>query len=53
MSADGDIILLEKRNVLIVSLKAIQKTGRGNYVEVLKVILPLPLQLQLNKGSLK
>lgn len=36
MSADGDIILLERRNVLLVPLRAVQKTGRRNYVEVLK-----------------
>lgn len=36
MSADGDIILLEKRNVLLVPLKAVQKTERRSYVEILK-----------------
>ncbi len=36
MSADGDIILLERRNVLLVPLKAVQKTERRSYVELLK-----------------
>ncbi len=36
MSADGDIILLERRNVLLIPLRAVQKTGRRSYVEVLK-----------------
>jgi len=36
MSADGDIILLEKRNVLLIPLKAVRKTERRSYVEVLK-----------------
>jgi HlyD family secretion protein len=36
MSADGDIILLEKKNVLLIPLKAVKKTERRSYVEVLK-----------------
>lgn len=36
MSADGDIILLERKNVLLVPLKAVQKTERRSYVEILK-----------------
>ncbi|MCX7721319.1 MAG: efflux RND transporter periplasmic adaptor subunit [Dictyoglomus thermophilum] len=36
MSADGDIILLERKNVLLVPLKAVKKTERRSYVEVLK-----------------
>lgn len=34
MSADGDIILLERKNVLLVPLKAVQRTERRSYVEV-------------------
>jgi len=36
MSADGDIILLEKKNVLLIPLRAIKKTERRSYVEILK-----------------
>ncbi len=36
MSADGDIILVERKNVLLVPLKAVQRTERRSYVELLK-----------------
>ncbi len=36
MSADGDIVLLERRDVLLLPLKAVKSTERRSYVEVLK-----------------
>jgi len=36
MSADGDIVLLERKNVLLVPLKVVRSTERRSYVEVLK-----------------
>ena len=36
MSATGEIILSEKKNVLLVPLKAVKRVGRRAYVEVLK-----------------
>ncbi|MGB9682790.1 MAG: efflux RND transporter periplasmic adaptor subunit [bacterium] len=36
MSATGEIILTEKKNVLLVPLKAVKRVGRRAYVEVLK-----------------
>ncbi len=36
MTAEGEIILKEKRNVLLVPLKAVKRTERRAYVEVLK-----------------
>jgi HlyD family secretion protein len=35
MTADAEIILLERKNVLLIPLRAVKKVGRRNYVEVL------------------
>jgi len=36
MSATGEVILSEKKNVLLIPLKAVKRVGRRAYVEVLK-----------------
>lgn len=35
MTAEGEIILMERRNVLLVPLRAVKKVGRRSYVEVI------------------
>jgi len=35
MTVDGEIIILERNNVLLIPLRAVQKVGRRSYVEVL------------------